>query len=76
MTLLANIGDTKLSSDEVLHRLAVSCPEGIMNAVLFDKLSRTGGRITKEEADAWDVRWQVLFGSEVLELTARVRTIN
>ncbi|XP_062506670.1 uncharacterized protein LOC134183205 [Corticium candelabrum] len=66
------IGDTKLSPDEVLQRLAAACHEcreGI-NAVLFV----TGGRFTKEEADAWDVMWQVLFGSEVFEHTAIIRT--
>ena len=66
------IGDTKLSPDEVLQRIAAAChecKEGI-NAVLFV----TRGRITKEEVDAWDVMWQVLFGSEVLEHTAIVRT--
>ncbi|XP_062514317.1 uncharacterized protein LOC134189935 [Corticium candelabrum] len=66
------IGDTKLSPDEVLQRLAAACnecKEGI-NAVLFV----TGGRFTEEEADAWDVMWQVLFGEEVLEHTAIVRT--
>ena len=66
------IADTKLSPDEVLQRLAAAChecKEGI-NAVLFV----TGGRITKEEADAWEIMWQVLFGSEVFEHTAIVRT--
>ena len=54
------IGNTELPPDEVLQRLAAACHEcneGI-NAVLFV----TRGRITKEEANAWDVMWQVLFG--------------
>ena len=66
------IGDTQLSADEVLLRLAEACSEcsdGI-NAVFFV----TGGRFTVEEADAWDIMWQVLFGKEVLEHTTIVRT--
>ena len=66
------IGDARMSSDKVLQQLAAAyneCTEGI-NAVLFV----TRGRFTKEEADAWDIMWKVLFGSEVLEHTAIVRT--
>ena len=39
--------------------------EGI-NSVFFV----TKDRFTKEEADAWDVMWQVLFGAEVWSLAA------
>lgn len=66
------LGDTKLSPDEVLQRLAAACNEccdGI-NAVFFV----TGGRITEEEVRAWEIMWQVLFGTEVLDYTAMVRT--
>ena len=66
------IGDTDLSADEVLKRLAEACYEcrkGI-NAVYFV----TGGRFTDEEADAWDILWQVLFGPEILRYTSIVRT--
>ena len=43
--------------------------EGI-NSVFFV----TKDRFTKEEADAWDVMWQVLFGAEVLEFSSIIRT--
>ncbi|XP_062500197.1 GTPase IMAP family member 4-like [Corticium candelabrum] len=66
------IGDTELSPDEVLQRLATACNECVegINSVFFV----TKDRFTKEEADAWDVMWQVLFGAEVLEFSSIIRT--
>lgn len=66
------IGDTSQNSDEVMRRLAYACHEcrdGI-NAIYFV----TGGRFTQEEADAFDIMWQVLFGPEVCKYTTIVRT--
>ncbi|XP_062500299.1 uncharacterized protein LOC134177499 [Corticium candelabrum] len=66
------IGDTELLPDEVLQRLVFACNECVegINSVFFI----TKDRFTKEEADAWDVMWQVLFGAEVLEYTSFIRT--
>ena len=68
------IGDTNFSPEEVLSRLARwpschECREGI-NAVFLV----IGMRFTKEQAEAFDILWQVLFGPEVVELTTVVRT--
>ncbi|XP_065845014.1 uncharacterized protein [Oscarella lobularis] len=66
------IGDTDLSHEEVLTRLAVAChesKEGI-NAVFFV----VGKRFTRAQADAFDVLWQILFGPKVLKYTTVVRT--
>ena len=66
------IGDTDLSHEEVLTRLAVAChecQEGI-NSVFFV----VGKRFTKAQADAFDVLWQILFGPEVRKYTTVVRT--
>ena len=67
-----DIGDTELPQNEVLRRLALTCHEccdGI-NAVLF--LVRN--RFEDKEADAWDVFTQVLFGKEIVDYTAIVKT--
>ncbi|XP_065845050.1 LOW QUALITY PROTEIN: uncharacterized protein [Oscarella lobularis] len=66
------IGDADFSPEEVLSRLAVACHEcreGI-NAVFLV----IGMRFTKEQAEAFDILWQVLFGPQVVELTTVVRT--
>ncbi|XP_062522767.1 uncharacterized protein LOC134197453 [Corticium candelabrum] len=66
------IGDTELSQHEVLHRLALTCHEctdGI-NAVFF----LVKNRFEDKEADAWDMFTQVLFGKEIVDYTAIVKT--
>eukprot|EP00118_Oscarella_pearsei_P021004 m.233462 g.233462 ORF g.233462 m.233462 type:complete len:356 (+) comp40089_c0_seq16:1-1068(+) len=66
------IGDTDLPTEEVLLRLANACHEckDGLNAVYFV----TGGRFTKEEADAFETLWKVLFGPDILEYTTIVRS--
>lgn len=66
------IGDTDLPHDEVLKRLAVACSEcreGI-NAIFFV----VGKRVTKEEADAWEIIWKVIFNSAILGHTTMIRS--
>ena len=66
------IGNTRLSENEVLHRLALICHEccdGI-NAVLF----LVKNFFEDKEADAWDIIKQVLFGEEIVDYTAIVKT--
>jgi energy-coupling factor transporter ATP-binding protein EcfA2 len=66
------IGDTDRNADDVMRRLADVCHEckdGI-NAMYFV----TRGRFTKEEAEAFDIMWQVIFGAEVCKYTTIVRT--
>jgi energy-coupling factor transporter ATP-binding protein EcfA2 len=66
------IGDTDLGHDQVLRRLATvchECKEGI-HALFFV----IGGRITDEEADAWDVTWKVLFDEKIIKYTTFIRT--
>ena len=64
--------DTSLSEEQVLKRLAKvchTCKEGL-NAVLFI----VKGRLTKEEADAWDIIWKVIFTPEICNWTTVIRT--
>ena len=65
------IGDTDLGHDQVLQRLATvchECREGI-NALYFV----IGGRVTDEEADAWDITWKLLFDQEIINYTTFIR---
>ncbi|XP_062507197.1 uncharacterized protein LOC134183630 [Corticium candelabrum] len=66
------LGDTSLSEELVLKRLATvchTCKEGL-NAVFFV----VKGRLTKEEADTWDIIWKVLFTAEICKWTTLIRT--
>ncbi|CAB4434764.1 unnamed protein product [Rhizophagus irregularis] len=67
------IGDTKLTAQGVLTRLAEIAnrvkSEGL-NHILFV----TKGRFTKEEVEAYDLLSSIIFDSEVLRYTTIVRT--
>ncbi|XP_062507231.1 uncharacterized protein LOC134183660 [Corticium candelabrum] len=66
------LGDTSLSEEQVLKRLAkvcYTCKEGL-NAVFFV----VKDRLTKEEADTWDIIWKVLFTAEICKWTTLIRT--
>jgi len=66
------IGDTKLSIQEVLYKLADACHsirEGI-NQVLFV----TAGRFTEEEKLCYNILTSVIFNQEIVKHTTIVRT--
>ncbi|XP_062507130.1 uncharacterized protein LOC134183564 [Corticium candelabrum] len=66
------LGDTDLSETEVLKCLAnvcTVCKEGI-NVVFFV----VGRRMTKEEADAWDIIWKIIFTADICKFTTLIRT--
>ncbi len=66
------LGDTNLSEEEVLKCLAnvcTVCKEGI-NVVFFV----VGRRMTKEEADAWDIIWKIIFTADICKFTTLIRT--
>jgi AIG1 family len=66
------IGDTKLSPQAVLYRLAEvsSLVAGGINQVFFV----TSSRFTKEEAKAYDLLSSIIFDKEVIGYTTIVRT--
>ncbi|XP_062522675.1 uncharacterized protein LOC134197376 isoform X2 [Corticium candelabrum] len=69
---IIGMGDTNLDENEILFRLAMAshkCKDGI-NAIFFV----VRDRFTKEEADAWEVMCKVLFGENIFNYTAIVRT--
>ena len=66
------LGDTSLSEEQVLKRLAkvcYMCKEGL-NAVFF----LISGRPTKQDAYAWDIISRVIFTPEICKWTTIIRT--